>query len=47
LLVYVNRTWSHKVAGFFSRIKKSIGYKIMLSEMENVLENLDICGDVS
>jgi hypothetical protein len=47
LLVYVNRTWSHKVAGFFSLIKKSIGYKIMLSEMENVLENLDICGDVT
>jgi hypothetical protein len=47
LLVYVNRTWSHKVAGFFTGLKKRIGYKIMMSEMEHVLENLNVCGDTS
>jgi hypothetical protein len=44
LLVYVNRTWSHKIGGFFSGLKKRIGYRIMLSEMEYVLEKLDVCG---
>jgi hypothetical protein len=47
LLVYVNRTWTHKVAGFFTRLKKRIGYKIMMSEMEHVLQNLNVCGDTS
>jgi hypothetical protein len=47
LLVYVNRTWTHKVAGFFSLLKKRIGYKIMMSEMEHVLQNLNVCGDAS
>jgi hypothetical protein len=47
LLVYVNRTWTHKVAGFFTRLKKRIGYKIMMSEMEHVLQNLNVCGATS
>jgi hypothetical protein len=47
LLVYINRTWTHKVTGFFTRIKKMIGYKMMMSEMEHVMENLDVCGDTS
>ena len=47
LLVYVNRTWTHKVTGFFTRLKKRIGYKMMMSEMEHVMENLDVCGDAS
>jgi hypothetical protein len=47
LVVYVNRTWTHKVAGFFTRLKKRIGYRLMMSEMEHVMENLNVCGDTS
>ena len=43
LLVYNNRTWTEKITGLFSTIKRKIAYKIMISEMEHVLENLDVC----
>jgi hypothetical protein len=44
LLVYTNRTWTGKVTGMFNLLKQGIGYKIMISEMEHVMKNLNICG---
>ena len=43
LLVYSNRTWTEKISGLFSTIKRKIAYKIMISEMENVMKNLHVC----
>ena len=43
LLIYSNRTWTEKISGLFSSIKRKIAYKIMISGMENVLKKLDVC----
>jgi hypothetical protein len=43
LLVYTNRTWTGKVTGMFNLLKQRIGYKIMMSEMDHVMKNLNMC----
>ena len=43
LLVYNNRTWTEKISGLFSSVKRKIAYKIMISEMEHVMKNLNVC----
>jgi hypothetical protein len=43
LLVYTNRTWTEKISGLFSTAKRKIAYEIMISEMEHVLKNINVC----
>ncbi len=44
LLIYTNRTWTEKITGLFSLIKRRIAYNIMIAEMEHVMKNIDLCG---
>ena len=43
LLVYINRTWTEKISGLFSSIKRKIAHNIMISEMEHVMKNIHVC----
>ncbi|WP_428355296.1 hypothetical protein [Methyloprofundus sp.] len=47
LLVYINRTWTEEISGFFSFVKRKIAHKIMLSEMDHVMKNINICRKVN
>lgn len=43
LLLYVNRTWTEEISGLFARVKRKIANKIMRSQMDHVLKNIQIC----